>query len=699
MATVATLTIDLLGNSAKLTSELRKSTISARNWAKDTRKVVNTVGKSFAATSALGAASLTAIYADAAATADQLAKMSDRIAEAPERLTGLQYAAELTGAGTDTLNSSLERMVKGLGEAKNGTGSAKKTLEELGLATEEFFKLSPADQFSAIAEKVSGLSDQQQKAAAAAALFGKSGVALVNTLDLGASGLAAMTAEADALDLTMSRIDLAKIEAANDSFYRAKQVSEGFGRSLAVAVAPLLDAVSQKFVQSAKEAGGFGNVAQKVVDATARGVGVMADGLHGVKILYRSVILVVNELFNAQMQAYAYLDRAITGLLNKLPGVEAQHSELLQGIAESSKVATEDMRANYEALLLEPIPSEKIKTFIDDAYKKSEAAAAEVAQRSSIRIPVAATVEQISSIGASGSNKEESKSDAARRKRLEAENTQLLEVHQSHMEQLHEARLQAEGKVIDLEEARFARQQEKLQQELDQLKERGLLTSEIEAEHRQAQLDAEEVHQLRLNEITQKNEAERRAVLEAGYGYIFDAASAHFDGMQGKEAAYARSAISLAKTLSTEKGREALKEVWQNTYAAATGAYRALSVIPIVGPVLGAAAFTAVAATGAMAAGKLTGMAHDGLDKVPETGTWLLQKGEKVTTEQTSKKLDSTLDEVRSGLRDGRPNQRSTVFSPTQNIYFTGKQDNYTAAQLSRETERKQRIAARRLSA
>ncbi|MNN71830.1 hypothetical protein D3C81_1878010 [compost metagenome] len=41
-------------------------------------------------------------------------------------------------------------------------------------------------------------------------------------------------------------------------------------------------------------------------------------------------------------------------------------------------------------------------------------------------------------------------------------------------------------------------------------------------------------------------------------------------------------------------------------------------------------------------------MAHDGIDSVPQTGTWLLQKGERVTTAQTSAKLDKTLDNMKS---------------------------------------------------
>lgn len=46
----------------------------------------------------------------------------------------------------------------------------------------------------------------------------------------------------------------------------------------------------------------------------------------------------------------------------------------------------------------------------------------------------------------------------------------------------------------------------------------------------------------------------------------------------------------------------------------------------------------------------LTGMAHEGMDSIPETGTWLLEKGERVTTADTSAKLDATLARVESQM-------------------------------------------------
>ncbi|UXH58428.1 phage tail tape measure protein [Pseudomonas aeruginosa] len=93
-------------------------------------------------------------------------------------------------------------------------------------------------------------------------------------------------------------------------------------------------------------------------------------------------------------------------------------------------------------------------------------------------------------------------------------------------------------------------------------------------------------------------------------------------------------------------------------FQAQLAAFASTAAIPIVGPLLApAAAASAAGITAPMVAGvaasALAGMAHDGIDSVPETGTWLLQKGERVTTAETSAKLDRTLDDVRSNQSSG----------------------------------------------
>lgn len=87
---------------------------------------------------------------------------------------------------------------------------------------------------------------------------------------------------------------------------------------------------------------------------------------------------------------------------------------------------------------------------------------------------------------------------------------------------------------------------------------------------------------------------------------------------------------------------------------AALNAFASTAAIPITGPALApAAAAAALTATAPFVIGATTaafsGVAHDGLMSVPQTGTYLLEKGERVTTADTSAKLDQKLDSMGSG--------------------------------------------------
>ncbi|MBN3978309.1 phage tail tape measure protein [Serratia marcescens] len=120
------------------------------------------------------------------------------------------------------------------------------------------------------------------------------------------------------------------------------------------------------------------------------------------------------------------------------------------------------------------------------------------------------------------------------------------------------------------------------------------------------------------------------------------------------------------------------------SYAAAQVAMAGLSAfssmigVPFVGPAVApGAAVAAAAAAGVLAIGvssALKGQAHDGIDSVPETGTWLLQKGERVTTAKTSAKLDATLERVSRDANSGG----NAPFAPVTNLTVNGDPDKST---------------------
>ncbi len=86
--------------------------------------------------------------------------------------------------------------------------------------------------------------------------------------------------------------------------------------------------------------------------------------------------------------------------------------------------------------------------------------------------------------------------------------------------------------------------------------------------------------------------------------------------------------------------------------------------------------------TSSISSAALTGMAHNGIDSVPSTGTWLLEKGERVMTADTSARLDSTLENLRkngldatlskpgfgTGVQNVSNSQQTTIIRPTVTV-------------------------------
>jgi hypothetical protein len=241
---------------------------------------------------------------------------------------------------------------------------------------------------------------------------------------------------------------------------------------------------------------------------------------------------------------------------------------------------------------------------------------------------------------------EEEEKEKAKQDRIAEANAREVESVTNKFASIHEAALAAEEMDVELENVRYERKVSELAREMELLTEKGLVTTELELAHKAALEDLEREHQANLGEIkaeadekTLQAEKEKNDKIAAGYGYLSDAVGSYFDGMQGKQAGYARAAISIGKTLLDSKKRDALQSIWTNTADASMGAYNAMASIPYIGPVLGGIAAAAVMLAGGVAAAKVTGMAHSGMTNIPREGTYLLSGGERVVQPEQNKDL------------------------------------------------------------
>lgn len=321
---IDTLVTLLKADGAQFSKELEKSSKDSRNWAREINKSVSSAERKFAGMAAAAGASLTLLARQGLKSGDEAAKTADKLGIMTEELRALQLAADLTDAG-DQLNTALQRMIRRVSEAADGTGEAKNALAELGLEAQKLEQQSPDEQFRSIAEAMQDVDNQSDRVRLAMRLFDSEGVALVNTLALGREGLDAIREEAFDLGIAFDRVDLAKIELANDELTRVKAVSEAFSTHLAVGLSPVITAVSGELLDAAKGAGGFGDISVTVGELAVKAIGAVADTWDDVTLgIKQSQAQLANFLADA-LEFGASIDRFFS--------IDGFH----KGLAESAK--------------------------------------------------------------------------------------------------------------------------------------------------------------------------------------------------------------------------------------------------------------------------------------------------------------------------------------------------------------------------
>lgn len=210
-----------------------------------------------------GAASLGGLALEAKQAidaADGLGKMAQKVGVSVESLSALEYAGKLSDVSLDQLGTGLKKLSVNLNEvATNADGDAAAAFKSIGVSVKDASgNLRNADEvFADVAEAFAGMKDGAGKTALAVAIFGKAGADLIPMLNAGADGLREMRGEAEALGLVFTGDTAKQAEAFNDNLTRLAEASRGFGNEVATIVLPTLGALSQEFVDAAKEGTGF----------------------------------------------------------------------------------------------------------------------------------------------------------------------------------------------------------------------------------------------------------------------------------------------------------------------------------------------------------------------------------------------------------------------------------------------------------
>ena len=337
-----------------LTKVTKKSATAARG--------IGRIG--FAATATAGAiGAFVKVNTDAV---DRLGKTADKLGINVELLQQMRFAAEQTGIAQNTLDMALQRFIRRVGEAQNGTGEAKAALEELGIElknTDGSFR-STKDVLFDVADGIKNTEDASTRLRLSFKFFDSEVAALFNTLKGGSEGLEGFFTEAESAGLLLDNQTVKAFEKFKDtSNILFKQIST-LTKYVVASFLPILQAMVERFSSliesSSKAVGGFKELGRTIA------VG-MVNSFEKVVVAMATFSNATLNLFNA----FGWFDGAIVDidkLKQKFDDIRTSVSTIPEPLEEVNKAI--DKTANNTKKLSQPVQA--FVTQLTDVEKSME---------------------------------------------------------------------------------------------------------------------------------------------------------------------------------------------------------------------------------------------------------------------------------------------------------------------------------------
>lgn len=232
-------------------------------------------GVSMAASAFTSAAKAAASYAANVANAvDQTSDLAQRLGMSVESLQALQMAAKLSGVNDATV--ALQKLTVAIGTAaESGKTDA---FTNLGLDFQALQAMAPEEQFRAVQAAIAALPTPAERAAAAVAIFGKSGVELLPLMN---QNLAEVEERMRRLGAIVGTDQVEAIGSMNDALDMVKATFDGIIGNVVGNLAPVVESLANDFLAFVEEwnnmSGGTG-----LADAISNGLLDIAEYFAGI---------------------------------------------------------------------------------------------------------------------------------------------------------------------------------------------------------------------------------------------------------------------------------------------------------------------------------------------------------------------------------------------------------------------------------
>ena len=271
---------------------------------------------------------LTAVIKKSIDAGDELFNMQAKTGIAASALIGLGNAAKLADVDQATLGKGLTKLSVNLVKAAEGNDGLAQKFKALGISIKDANgQVVPADKaLKQIADRFADMPDGAQKAAAAVALFGKSGADLIPLLNEGAASMEKFTYK-------VGEDFAARSDLFNDTITELGIKTQGFGLELTDALLPALQTILEVF-------GDLFDTDQdwtalfKVIEGVIRGIAVaIYTVVKAVDILIKNIVAAVQAASQAFAGDFGAAFNTIT------TAVSSGFGEAQQAIKDLNKLA------------------------------------------------------------------------------------------------------------------------------------------------------------------------------------------------------------------------------------------------------------------------------------------------------------------------------------------------------------------------
>lgn len=200
-----------------------------------------------------GTAGLGLLVKNSVEFADAIGDAADRIGISTDALQEYRYAAQLSGVETESLDSNLEKFVKNLGEMRVGTGTLTSYLKKYD---EQLLKniqnaKSTDEALNLVFKALGNTKSEADRAALAAAAFGKAGIGMTLMAKDGAEELENMRQKAHELGIVMDEGLIRQSQDLDDKFKTLSSIIKTQMMSAVLQLAPGVETLVDLFTRMA----------------------------------------------------------------------------------------------------------------------------------------------------------------------------------------------------------------------------------------------------------------------------------------------------------------------------------------------------------------------------------------------------------------------------------------------------------------